>query len=280
MKKKLMAAVAAGALAVIPASAALADGHEAQVVIVHGVPGFEADIYVNGEIFSDPDEPVLFETVITVDLAPGSYDLAVHAAGADEPTLEETGVEVAGGVSYHVVAGLTAEGEANLFIGANTTDEGEGIQVAHFAAFGNVDITPTDVTGLANVPNGAAGFAATGAGTFEGLGVAAAGADENAINLDPVTVPEGEAVLVFAIGPDVDAELPTLAVTTISVDVDEEPETETEEEAEEDVEKPEAVHSGTGGLLDAGLPVWVAALMVMGALGIAAPAVATSRRRS
>jgi len=49
---------------------------------------------------------------------------------------------------------------------------------------------------------------------------------------------------------------------------------------EEEVEQPTHVDSGTGGLLNAGLPFWVAALMIMGALGIAAPAVATARRRS
>jgi hypothetical protein len=49
---------------------------------------------------------------------------------------------------------------------------------------------------------------------------------------------------------------------------------------DEEIEQPTEVDSGTGGLLDAGLPMWVAALMVLGALGIAAPAVAAARRRS
>jgi plastocyanin len=47
----------------------------------------------------------------------------------------------------------------------------------------------------------------------------------------------------------------------------------------DDVEQPTAVESGTGGLVNTGLPMWIAALIGLGALALVAPAVA-SRRRS
>ncbi len=278
MKKKLYAAVAAAALAVVPASAAMADAHEdAEVIIVHGVPGFTADILVDGDAAF---EGVEFGTIAPAELPAGTYDLAVADSDTGEVALSADGVELAAGTSYYAVAGLNTDGEAELFLGANTTDEGEGIQVAHFANFGNVDITPTDVTGLADVPNGAVGFAATGAATVEGLGVAAAGADENAIDLDPVTVPEGEAVLVFALGPDEGAELPSLEVTTISVDVADDDAAEDDAADDEEMEEPTEEHSpGEAGLAASGLPGFVLALMAAGALLLAVPAVATARKR-
>jgi hypothetical protein len=54
MKKKLYAAIAAAALAVIPATAALADGHDtAEVTIVHGVPGADGvNILANGDVLA------------------------------------------------------------------------------------------------------------------------------------------------------------------------------------------------------------------------------------
>ncbi len=280
MKKKLMAALAAGALAVIPASAAMADEHlgsftvlaqtieippadeTGQVVIVHGVPDLTVDIFVNGaEYLTD----VNFEAVATDDLEPGDYEIAIAPAGdgIDEAVLEGTAT-VAAGTSATVIAHLTADGSPTLSVFGNNTDT-EGIQVGHFAAFGAVDITPTDVTGLAGVENGDVGFAATGAGDFDGLGIAPAGGD-NVVDLPTLSVGEGEVLLAFAVG----------AVPA----PEEAPEDEVDEEAEEEVEQPTHVDSGTGGLLDTGLPVWVAALMIMGALGIAAPAVATARRRS
>lgn len=259
MKKKLYAAVAAAALAVIPATAAVAQDATAEVVIVHGVPGFSADIAVNGD---EAYTAVEFNTVVSTDLPAGDYDLEVRAAGDDDTAVLSGSASLEAGMSYSVVAALDADGNPTLLVFGNASEE--GIQVTHAAAFPNVDITPTDVTGLADVPSGATGFAATGAGTFEGLGVAGAGADENAIDLPALTVQEGMALLVYAIGPNEGEELPTLATAEIAVGAD--------------MEMPSEVDSGTGGLLETGLPMWVAALMVLGAVGVAAPAVAAARR--
>jgi hypothetical protein len=261
MKRKLTVALAAAALAVVPMTAAMASSHEtAEVVIVHGVPGLEVDILVDGDAAL---ESVNFEDIAVVDLPAGTYDLAVNAAGTDDQALGAEGVELTAGVSYSVIAHLTEDGDPTLTLEQNVTDQGAGIQVFHMAAFGAVDILPTEATGLEGVTNGATAFIATGPGDVEGVGVAAAGEDEAAIDLGTVTVPEDTSVLAYAIG---DAE--TITVVTEAIGVDGE------------TEGPTAVHSGTAGLADAGLPMWVAGLMALGALGLAVPAVATARRRS
>jgi hypothetical protein len=83
-----------------------------------------------------------------------------------------------------------------------------------------------------------------------------------------VTVPEGKVVLAYAIGPDEGEELPQVVVEVIDV-------------AAADGAAPTAVHSGSGGLAaDAGLPLWVAGLMALGAVSLLVPVAATARRRS
>jgi hypothetical protein len=273
MNRKLTVGLMAAALAAIPASAAMADGHEdAEVVLVHGVPGLDTEV----DVLADGDpiaEGIDFEDTAVLNVPAGTYDLAVAptGAGADEALISADGVEVAAGGSYSAIAYLQEGGEPALWAAGNVTDEGAGIQVFHAADFPAVDILPTEATGLEGVTNGDTAFIATGAGDVEGVGVAAAGEDEAAIDLGTVTVPENTSVLAYAIG---DAD--TVTVVTEAIDVAGE---EADDDAEE-TEQPEEVHSGTGGLLESGLPLWVAGLMALGAAGVAVPAVATARRRN
>ena len=274
MNKKFLIGAMAAALAVIPASAAMADGHlgslqvitqaidvpaaddSAQIVVVHGVPDLEVDILVNGAAAL---EGVNFTdiAVTELDAADGPYDLGVAAAGSTDAILSAEGVEVENGVSYSVIAHLDADGNPTLTLEANETGEGAGIQVFHMAAFGAVDILPTEATGLEGVTNGMTAFVATGAADVEGVGVAAAGEDEAAIDLGTVTVPEDTSVLAYAVG----------AL----------PDEEADEDAEE-LEAPDEEHSpGEAGLASTAMPVWVVALMALGALSIAAPVVARKR---
>jgi len=274
MKRKLTVAFAAAALAVVPATAAMADAHEnAELVIVHGIPDFPADIFVDYLGFQTDAN---FEDTFVEEFPAGSYDIGIASAGngADAAELLAT-VELVAGASYSVIAHLTEDGEPTLALEANTTDEGAGIQVFHMAAFGAVDILPTDATGLEGVTNGQTAFVATGPADVEGVGVAAAGEEEAAIDLGTVTVPEDTSVLAYAIG---DEDTLTVVTETISTDAEEAPEEEAD--PEEEVDAPDEVPAGSGGLAATGLPVWVAGLMALGALGLAVPAIATARRRS
>jgi hypothetical protein len=277
MKRKLTVAVAAAALAVVPMSAAMADSHlgslqvitqaidvpaaddEAQIVVVHGVPDLEVDILVDGEVALPG---VNFTDIAVTELPAGTYDLAVNAAGTDDQALGAEGVEVQDGVSYSVIAHLTEDGEPTLTLEANVTDEGAGIQVFHAAAFGAVDILPTEATGLEGVTNGATAFVATGAGDVEGVGVAAAGESEAALDLGTVTVPEDTSVLAYAVG--------ALPADDAADDAD---------DAGEEMAAPEAEHSpGEAGLASTAMPAALIAMMMLGAIAMTAPVVARKRR--
>ena len=280
MKKTLTAALAAAALAVIPASAAMADAHlgslqlltqtidvpaaedTAQVVVVHGVPDVEVNVWVNGEPGPDEVLGINFTDIAVLDLPADTYSIAVAPADGDldDAVIGPVDVTVEAGMSYSIVAHLDADAGITATVEGNVTDEGEGIQVFHTAAFGAVDILPTEATGLEGVTNGATAFVATGVADVEGVGVAAAGESEAALDLGTVSVPEGTSILAYAVGA-----LPDAA----------------DDDADaEDTPAPDAVDAGTGGALNTGLPVWVAALMALGAMGLVAPAVATARRRS
>lgn len=257
MKKKLFAAIAAAALAVIPATAALADGHlAAEVTIVHGVPGADGvNILANGDALL---EGVNFTDVATTEVPAGTYSIAVSTSDSvDDAVIGPVDLPFAEGGKYAVVAHLDADGNptASLF----DVNNAEGISAFHAAAFPAVAIVAGGEIAADDLTNGNAAQLDLEAGTeLPEVGVAAAGTTEIALAAGDVTIPEGQRVLAFAVGTPDDE---SLQLVTTVVDV-----------------MPTMVDSGTGGLLETGLPMWVAALMVIGALGIAAPAVASARR--
>jgi hypothetical protein len=268
--KKMMVAVAAAALAVVPATAALADGHEtAQVVVVHGVPGLEVDILVNGDAAI---EGFNFGDTVVTDLPAGDYTLGVAAAGTTDAILS-LDASLTAGSSVTVAAYLQEGGDPTLAAFGNENGA-TGIQPFHLANFGAVSIIAGGEIALDDVTNGVtARVDVPGGTTVPGVGIGVAGSADAAIDLGDVTVPEGQLVLAYAIGPDEGEELPQVVVEVIDV---------ASADAGDDAagETPTAVHSGTGGLAaDAGLPIWVAGLMALGALSLIAPVAATARRR-
>ena len=262
MKKKLLVGLAAAALAVIPASAAFGDAHDTgQVVIVHGVPGFEADILVNGE--TSDLTGLEFGDVAVVDLPADSYDLGVAPAGSTDAILAAT-ADVEAGVSYTVAAYLDTDGDPTLGLFVNENDVA-GIQPFHLANFVPVSIIADGeiVEGFNSVENGQTARIAI-SGTVPGVGIGAADSNEPVIELGDVEVPEDQLLLVYAIGPDEGEELPSVEVQAIDVAED---------------HTPEEVPSGSAGLVSTGLPALVVALMLLGAVAMATPAIAARRRR-
>ncbi len=274
MKKKLLVGLAAAAVAVIPASSAFADSHEdAQVVVVHGVPdlGTEVDVWVDGEVAFTFD----YEDIVVTDLPAGTYDLAVSATGDDEPILELEGAEVAAGGSYTIAAHLDADGNPGLNAYANETDA-PGIQPFHLAAFGPVSIIAGGEIVLDDVANGATARIDV-TGEVPGVGIGVAGSDEAAIDLGDVTVGDDELVLAYAVGPQEGNDLPDVLVEVVSATPADDNGDDNGEDAEE-MEAPDEEHSpGEAGLASTALPVWVIALMALGALSLTVPAVARKR---
>jgi hypothetical protein len=285
MKKRLTVAIAAAAVAVLPATAALADSHlilpdiitegvgvgydsedSAQVTVVHGVPDLEVDILIDGE--TSPITGFNYQDIVTTELPAGDYTLGVAAAGSTDAILSAD-VTLEAGVAYVAAAHLTEAGEPTLSA-FGVEDELAGVQIFHLAAFPAVSIIVDGDIALDDVANGDdAKVDLDGGGTLTAVGVGVAGSADAAIEVGDVTVGAEDVLLVFAVGGG-EEEATDDDADDAGDDAGE----------EEEVEQPHSVDSGTGGLVQSGLPAWVAGLMVLGALALATPAVAAARRRS
>lgn len=273
MKNKLYAALAAAALAVIPATAAMADGHvNAQVTIVHGVPGADGvDITADGDALL---EGVDFTDVATTEVPAGTYSIAVEADG--EAAIGPVDLTFSEGGKYAVVAHLTEDGD--LTATQFTVNDAEGISAFHTAAFPAVAIVAGGEIQADDLTNGNAAQIDAPAGTeLPDVGVAAAGTTELALEAGDVTIPEGQRVLAFAVGSPDDE---TIQLVTEVVDVAAADDAMNGDNGDDTMEEPTEEHSpGEAGLAATGLPGFVLALMAAGALLLAAPAVATARKR-
>jgi Domain of unknown function (DUF4397) len=105
---------------VATAGATPAASTKASVTIVHGLPGFTADIYLDGDLLLDGFEPT--STAGPLRVAPRSYDVDIREVGApadSTPVLSAT-VPVGAGSNISVVAHLTRAGEGALTVYENT----------------------------------------------------------------------------------------------------------------------------------------------------------------
>jgi hypothetical protein len=96
-----------------PTSAAPAKG---SVTIIHGVPGFTADIYLDDELLLDGFEPT--STAGPLRVAPATYHVDIREVGApanSPPVLNGT-VRVGAGSNISIVAHLTRAGDPTLTV--------------------------------------------------------------------------------------------------------------------------------------------------------------------
>ncbi len=245
--KRFATGVAAATLALLPLTAAAAD-EDAEVVVVHGVPGLEVDILVDGEAAITGFE---FGDITKTELPAGDYTLGVAATGTTDAilTLEAS---LTAGASVTVAAYLDTDGDPQLAAFVNETGA-TGIQPFHLANFGEVDILSGTTAVLEGVANSqTARIDVDGGTTVEDVGIGAAGSGTAALTLGDVTVPENTLVLVYAIGPDTDDELPTVVTETVTIAA------------------VESVPSGSGGQT-ALLPMLVLALGLLGSVMLLAP---------
>jgi hypothetical protein len=92
---------------------------QASVTIVHGLPGFTADIYLDGELLLDGFEPT--STAGPLRLAPGTYDVDIREVGApaDSPPVLSAKLPIKAGSNISVVAHLTRAGDGTLTVFEN-----------------------------------------------------------------------------------------------------------------------------------------------------------------
>ncbi len=199
-------AIAAALLGASPASAA----DTAEVYVVHGVPGLTVDVYVDGKRALDDFQP---ETVAgPLDLPAGSHTIAITAADATDasnPVLSAT-ADLTAGNSYSLVAHLSADGTPTLTPYSNdisTVPAGQArLVVRHDAAAPAVDVRAGGAVVLANVTNPNQGGLTVPAGTVN-ADVVLAGTSTVVIGPADVTLAEGSATFVHAVGSAADGTL-------------------------------------------------------------------------
>jgi hypothetical protein len=219
MRKTLAAGLASGIVLALglalPASAATGN---AALSVLHGIPDTPVDVYVNGALTLDDFQPG--DLAGPLDLAPGTYEVALtaaDAADASSPVLGPVSLTLEAGVNYTAVAHLTEAGDPTVTAFVNdtsTTAAGQGrLTVRHVAAAPAVDIladgTPV-ITGLVNPKESTLDLAA---GVVPAA-VALAGTTAPVLGPTDVTISDGTLTIVYAWGSAEDGNL-ALAVQTI-----------------------------------------------------------------
>jgi hypothetical protein len=219
MRRRILAIGAAAALALsglaLPAHAA----DQAQLSVLHAVPGLTVDVYVNGERTLNNFKPGSLAGPLELDA--GTYSVAITADDAEDdsdPAIGPVDLELESGKNYTAVAHLKENGDptATLFTNdTSKTDAGQGrLTVRHVAAAPAVDILAGGdpvVEGLENPDEASLDL---DAGTIEAA-VAAAGTTDPVIGPADVTVEEGALTIAYAWGSLEDDNL-KLATQTVS----------------------------------------------------------------
>lgn len=208
-------AIAAALTLAGPAQAAEPD---AQLSVLHGVPGLTVDVWVNGERTLDDFAPGTLAGPLA--LPAGAYELAITAANAKDasaPVIGPVKVNLAASGNYTAVANLDAAGKptANFFTNdVSQIGPGKGkLTVRHTAAAPAVDILAGGAPVISNLANPKEKTLTLDPGTLS-VAVAAAGTTAPVIGPANVTVAEGTHTVVYAWGSLADKNL-KLAVQKI-----------------------------------------------------------------
>lgn len=207
---------ATAALAQSPATQAAKD---AQVSVLHAVPGAVVDVYANGEALLTDFKPGTLTDPMA--LPAGDYDLKVVAAGdgaGGQAIMEADGVGVPAGANITVVAHLSESGQPVLTPYVNDTSPiaaGQArLTVRHAAAAPAVDVRAGGEPVFTDLTNPNADSADIPAGAVS-ADVVLAGTDQVAIGPADLDLAEGAHTIVYAWGSAEDENL-ELAVQTIS----------------------------------------------------------------
>ena len=188
----------------------------AQVTVVHGIPGQPVDVYVNGKKTIDGFQPG--KVAGPLSLAAGQYDIALTKPGdpVGEALLNVDDAEVPGDANISLVAHLTADGKPALTPFVNDTAKlaaGKArLIVRHAAAAPAVDIRAGGEPVFEDVTNGKEGKADVDAGSVS-ADVVLAGTDDRVLGPADLDLGEGTATVVYAIGSAEDKSLDIVSQT-------------------------------------------------------------------
>ena len=239
----------------------------AQVSILHGVPGATVDVYANGKALLKNFKPGTLTDPQS--LPAGTYDLKVVKAGdgADgDAVIKADNVKVPGGANITVVAHLNEDGDPSLTPFVNDVSKipaGKArITVRHTAAAPAVDVRAGGDPVFTNLSNSKEKSAEVDAGTVK-ADVVLEGTDDVVIGPASLNLAEGTSTIVYAWGSAEDDNL-KLAVQTI----------------EGLHGNPGGVPGGTGGkAADGGVSPLLLALLGLGVLGLAVSGARMARQQ-
>lgn len=291
--RKPFAVLAMAALVALAAigfgSAAGAQDATGSVTVIHGVPGIDVDVYVNGEATLEGFTPETVEGPL--ELPAGDYTIDIREAGSDpasEPIITGS-TTLPAGANATLIAHLTADGTPTLGVFVNDTaptPSGEGrLVVRHTAAAPAVDVLAGGEAVISGLENPNEETLTLPAGTVS-ASVAAAGTTDPVIGPVDVPVAAGQVTIVYAIGSLQDD---TLGAVVQTITVGEEagegpPATDPPAAGPGGVPVPSGVPSGDSGLAATGgssFPVSIAlglgALALIG-VGVSVRSLALARR--
>lgn len=221
MRRQLIAGAAAGLIIAsglaLPANAISASS--ADLSVLHGIPGLDVDVYVNGA--NTLDNFSAGDLAGPLDLPAGTYTVTIVAAADandDTPLLGPIDIDLAANTSYTAVAHLKADGTPTVALFTNDTSTiaaGQGrLTVRHVAAAPAVDILANGAAAFTNLVNPNEVKAALPVGTISAA-VALTGTTAPVIGPADVAIADGVNTIVYAYGSAADSTL-ALAVQTIS----------------------------------------------------------------
>ncbi|WP_411375249.1 DUF4397 domain-containing protein [Arthrobacter sp. MPF02] len=207
MRNKIFTAgagAAAIAAAIALAGPAQAAGEDAQLSVLHGVPGLTVDVWVNGERTLDDFTSGTLAGPLA--LPAGAYELAITASDAADASAAVIGpvsVTLESNGNYTAVANLDAGGNptANLFTNnVSQIEAGKGkLTVRHTAAAPAVDVLAGGTPVISNLANSSEQTLTLDPGTIPAA-VAAAGTTNPVLGPADVTVAQGTHTIVYAWG--------------------------------------------------------------------------------
>jgi hypothetical protein len=182
------------------------------VYVVHGIPGVNVDVYVNGDLTLPNFAP---DTITdAIELPPADYEVKIFAATSPPPAsaadrvdaavITKTATVPAAGLNISLVAHLSASGTPELtpFVNDLSASDDAGnarVTVRHTAAAPAVDILVNGSKAIEALSNPNEASADVPGGDYD-IAVAVSPSGPTVLELPGTTLPAGKNVIVYAIG--------------------------------------------------------------------------------
>jgi hypothetical protein len=226
-----------------------AASRQASVTIIHGLPGFTADVYLNGDLLLDGFKPT--STAGPLQLDPGSYEVGIREVGApaDSPPVLSGTLRLSSRSNISIVAHLTRSGDPTLGVFHNTFEHvspGRSLlYVRNVAAVPPLSVRLDDRLVKSGLREGGEWSVATAPGRHM-IAFGSGAANDVLIPPTDIHLDEGVAQIVYVVGSAKADNLDLMLQTVRGVR-----------------SAPSGVLTGDGGLgAEPGFPPWAVAVMV------------------